>query len=190
MKFKFLKKNLIVTYHPETIYPEKSLENLTVVLNSIKNIKNTGMIITAPNADAQGILMINYIKHFVKKNKLKNFLFIKSLGATTYLSLLKVVDGVVGNSSSGISEVPFFGIRTLNIGDRQHGRIMASSILNCPVSKTRITESISKILNEKFNKKIKKELRKYGNGQAADKISKKIFFFDFKKYQKKFFYDI
>jgi len=190
LKFKFLKKNLIVTYHPETIYPEKSLENLTVVLNSIKNIKNTGMIITAPNADAQGILMINYIKLFVKKNKLKNFLFIKSLGAATYLSLLKVVDGVVGNSSSGISEVPFFGIRTLNIGDRQHGRIMVSSILNCPVSKTRITESINKILNEKFNKKIKKELRKYGNGRAADKISKKIFFFDFKKYQKKFFYDI
>ena len=190
LKFKFLKKNLMITCHPETIYPKKSLKNLNILLNSIKSIKNTGMIITSPNADAQGILMINCIKNFIKKNKLENFLFIKSLGTTNYLSLLKVVNGVVGNSSSGISEAPFFGIRTLNIGDRQCGRFMVSSVLNCPVSKTRIIKSINKILKEKFNSKIKNELKKFGNGRAADKISRKLIFFNFNKYQKKFFYDI
>ena len=117
-------------------------------------------------------------------------MFVKSLGAANYLSLLKIVDGVVGNSSSGLSEAPFFGIRTLNVGDRQHGRVMASSVLNCPVVKVSIIKFINKILKEKFDSKIKKEFREFGNGQAADKISRKLFFFNFRKYQKKFFYDI
>ena len=188
--FKFYKKNLIITYHPDTVYDKKCLKNLSIVLHSLKKIKNTMMIITSPNADAQGITMINYIRKYIKKNKLKNFLFFESLGSQIYLSLLRVVDGVVGNSSSGISEVPFFRIGTVNIGDRQEGRLMAPSIVNCSISKISIIKSINKILSNNFKKRIKNKIRIYGDGQAAEKITNKILLFDFKKYNKKKFYDI
>ena len=148
------------------------------------------MIITSPNADAQGVTMINNIKKYIKKNKLKNFLFFKSLGSQTYLSLLKIVDGVVGNSSSGISEVPFFDIGTVNIGDRQEGRLMVPSIVNCSISKISIIRSINKILSKNFKKNIKNEIKSYGDGQTAKKIAKKLLLFDFKKYNKKIFCDI
>jgi GDP/UDP-N,N'-diacetylbacillosamine 2-epimerase (hydrolysing) len=147
------------------------------------------MIITSPNADAQGNLMINYIEEFIKKNKLKNFLFFKSLGSQIYLSLLKIVNGVVGNSSSGISEVPFFGIGTVNIGDRQQGRSTFSSIINCKVSQKIIVKSVNKILKNNFEKKNPSELKIFGDGQTSKKITKKLLSFNFKKYNKKVFYD-
>ena len=155
----------------------------------MRRIRNTMMIITSPNADSQGVTMINYIRKYIKKNKLKNFLFFRSLGSQTYLSLLKIVDGVIGNSSSGISEVTFFNIGTVNIGDRQQGRLMVSSIVNCSISKTSIIKSINKILTNDFKKKIKNEIQIYGKGQAAKKIAKKLLSFNFKKNNKKFFYD-
>ena len=114
------------------------------MLNSLRLIKNTGIVITSPNADAQGVLMINQIKLFIKKNKLKNFLFKKSLGSRIYLSLLRVVDGAIGNSSSAISEAPFFGIGTVNIGDRQMGRETPNSVVNCKFKENSIVYSINK----------------------------------------------
>ena len=190
LKIKFYNKKLIITYHPETIDNKKCIKNLSVVLNSLKKIKNTIMIITSPNADAQGVLMMRYINKYIKKHKLKNFLFFKSLGSSVYLSLLKIVDGVVGNSSSGISEVPFFGIGTVNIGDRQQGRFMATSVVNCSVSKISIVNSIKKILNNNFRKKIKNRIKTYRSSNVAIKITKKLLSFDFRKYNKKVFYDI
>jgi len=189
LKIKFYTKNLILTYHPETINNNKSIKNLSIVLNSLKKIKNTLIIVTSPNADAKGIIMISYIKHYIKKNKLKNFLFFESLGSSTYLSLLRVVDGVIGNSSSGISEVPFFGIGTVNIGDRQQGRFMSTSIINSPVSEVLIVNSIKKILSDDFRKKIKRN-KIYKSKDVARKIKKKLLFYNFRKYNNKIFYDI
>ena len=190
LKIKFNDKKLIITYHPETIDNKKCIKNLSVVLDSLKKIKKTTMIITSPNSDAQGILMIRHINKYIKKHKLKNFLFIKSLGSSVYLSLLRIADGVVGNSSSGISEVPFFDIGTVNIGDRQQGRFMGRSIINCPVSTISIVRSINKVLNNNFRKKIKKKRTTYGSRNVAKKITKKLLFFNFRKYNKKVFYDI
>ena len=190
LKLKFYEKNLIITYHPETIEEGKTIKNLTILLNSLKKIKNTLMIITSPNADSKGILMIRYLKKYIKQNKLENFLFFESLGSQTYLSLLKIVDGVVGNSSSGISEVPFFGIGTVNIGDRQMGRETPNSVINCEFNENSIVYSINKILNTNFKKKLKKRAKKYGNKNTARKIVRKLYFFNFKKYNKKFFYDL
>ena len=190
LKSKLNDKKLIITYHPETIDNTKCIKNLSVVLNSLRKFKKTTMIITSPNADAQGVLMIKHINKYIKKHKLKNFLFFQSLGSSIYLSLLRIVDGAVGNSSSGISEVPFFGIGTVNIGDRQQGRFMTASIVNCPVSKISIINSIHKILNNNFKRKIKNRIKKHGNGNVAKKIAKKLLFFNFRKYNKKVFYDI
>ena len=189
LKIKFYKRNLVITYHPETISMLKSLGNLSILLKSLKKIKNTMMIITSPNADAQGNLMISYIEEFIKKNKLKNFLFFKSLGSQIYLSLLKIVDGVVGNSSSGISEVPFFNIGTVNIGDRQKDRAAVSSIINCKVSQRSIIKSINKIFKSNFRKKKFNELKIFGSGHTSKKITKKLLSFNFQKYNKKIFYD-
>ena len=190
LKTKFYNKKLIITYHPETIDNKKCIKNLSVVLNALKKIKKTTMIITSPNADAKGVLMIKYINKYIKKHKLKNFLFFKSLGSSVYLSLLRIADGVVGNSSSGISEVPFFGIGTVNIGDRQQGRFMASSIVNCSASEVSIVNSIKKILNNSFKKKMKNKIKTYVSKNIARKITKKLLSFDFRKYNKKVFYDI
>lgn len=187
---KFLKKNLLLTFHPDTINYNQCMKNLIIVLNSLKSLKNIRIIITSPNADSRGITMINYIKKFIKKKTSNNFIFFKSLGSQVYLSLLKIVDGVVGNSSSGISEVPFFKIGTVNIGDRQQGRIMTQSIINCPVSKNKIIASVNKLFDNKFKKKIRKNYKIYGDGTASIKIAKKILNFKFNKFQKKNFYDI
>ena len=147
------------------------------------------IIITSPNADAKGVQMISYINKFIKNNKLKNFLFFKSLGSLIYLSLLKVVDGVLGNSSSGISEVPFFGIGTVNVGNRQDGRFMFPSVVNCSVSQTAILDSINKIFNSNFRRKIRKQIKMNKSKNVAKKITKKLLFFNFEKYSEKIFYE-
>tara|TARA_Y100001958_G_C21233363_1_gene559369 strand:- start:1503 stop:2663 length:1161 start_codon:yes stop_codon:yes gene_type:complete len=190
INIKLSKKNILVTYHPDTVDDNKSLKNLKILLKSLKRFKNINFLITSPNADSQGVVYIKHIKRFIKKNKLSNFSFHKSLGSQIYLSLLKYVDGVVGNSSSGISEVPFFKIGTVNIGDRQKGRINVPSIINCPINERKIVQSIKKLFSNKFNRKIKKDLSFYGKGNASKNIAKKIGNFNYKKFKKKIFYDI
>ncbi len=96
--------------------------------------------------------------------------FYKNLGSKIYLSLLKYSDGIIGNSSSGISEAPLLNIPTLNVGNRQKGRIMLKSIYNCSINKTQISKNITKILNSKKKYKIKI----YGDGKAANKIIRQI----------------
>jgi len=189
MKIKFYDKNLIFTYHPETVDSSKCIKNLSIALNALKKLNETLIIITSPNADAKSVQMISYINKFIKNNKLKNFLFFKSLGSLIYLSLLKVVDGVLGNSSSGISEVPFFGIGTVNVGNRQDGRFMFPSVVNCAVSETAILDSINKIFSSNFRRKIRKQIKMNKSKNVAKKITKKLLFFNFEKYSDKIFYE-
>jgi len=189
MKIKLYNKNLVFTYHPETMDSSKCIKNLSIILNTLKKLKKTLIIITSPNADAKGIIMIKYINNFIKKNNLKNFIFFKSLGSLVYLSLLKVVDGVIGNSSSGISEVPLFGIGTINIGNRQDGRFMFPSVINSLVSQTAILDSIKKIYNSNFRRKVKKQIKMNKSKSTAKKIVKKMLFFNFKNYRDKVFYE-
>jgi GDP/UDP-N,N'-diacetylbacillosamine 2-epimerase (hydrolysing) len=190
-KFKFLKKNILLTYHPDTIEEEKTLKNLDIILEALKKLKDTLVLITSPNADAKGIIMIKKIKSFIKKNKLKNFKFYKTLGSQNYLSILKFLNGVIGNSSSGISEVPFLRIGTINLGDRQEGRILKTqaSIINCSIEKNKISNSFLKLFSNSFKDKIKKNTNIYGTGNSAKKIANKIAFFNFAKYKKKNFFD-
>ena len=104
----------------------------------------------------------------------KNCFFVYSFGKKSYFSILNHIDGVIGNSSSGILEVPSFKIPTLNIGDRQFGRIQAVSILNCENNNKKIEKNINKILNKNFKKKIKKTKNIfYKKHTAKNTISKK-----------------
>ena len=107
LKIKFKRKNLVLTYHPDTLDIENTIKNLEILLLSISKLKDTLIIITSPNADSKGVLMIKFIKKFIQRKKLSNIVFFKSLGSRKYLSILKFVDGVIGNSSSGISKFLF-----------------------------------------------------------------------------------
>ncbi len=188
-KFKFLERNIIVTFHP-SIDSEGSVNDINILLKELKKLKKTLVIITSPNADAKGVVLINKIKKFIKTHKLRNFHFIKSMGSQNYLSTLRYVDGAVGNSSSGISEVPFFGIGTINLGDRQTGRVFTSSIFNAKINSLSIKNSLKKIFNKKMRRKFKISKKIYGNGNSSKKIINKIIKFNFKKYKKKIFYDL
>ena len=121
---------------------------------------------------------------------MSHFKFYKSLGSQNYLSILKFLNGVIGNSSSGISEAPYFGIKTLNLGDRQTGRILMPSIINCTISEKNIKNELKKLLFDKKITKQKKNYFFYGNGNTSKKIAKKISNFNFKIYKKKVFVDL
>lgn len=144
--FTFNDKTILITYHPVTLEnstAEEQIQNLLSALNEYPDIK---IIFTLPNSDTDGRVIIRLINEYVSKHQEKAIAY-PSLGLKRYLSALQFVKAVVGNSSSGIIEVPSFGIPTLNIGDRQKGRIAADSVLNCGTSKKDILEGLDKVLN-------------------------------------------
>ena len=109
------------------------------------------------------------IDDYVKKSPGKAICF-TSMGQLRYLSALKYVDAVVGNSSSGLAEAPTFKIGTINIGDRQKGRIKAESVIDCKPEKTDILRAFNILYDEKFISKLKQLINPYGNGGASQKI--------------------
>ena len=144
--FTFNDKTILITYHPVTLEnstAEEQIQNLLSALNEYPDIK---IIFTLPNSDTDGRVIIRLINEYVSMHQEKAIAY-PSLGLKRYLSALQFVKAVVGNSSSGIIEVPSFGIPTLNIGDRQKGRIAADSVLNCGTSKKDILEGLDKVLN-------------------------------------------
>ncbi len=159
IKLSINKKTFVVTFHPETL---NKTTNLTIsnLLNALNKFKNVNFIFTCPNMDEDHAKVFVKIKSYVKKNK--NSIFIKSLGKQLYFNLLKIIDGVIGNSSSGIIEVPSFNIPTINIGDRQKGRLQSKTIYNSGQNSMSIYNLISKIIrrNIKFKGKNYKKIKK------------------------------
>ena len=146
--FEIGNKCLLVTYHPVTLEnstAEEQSQNLLIALDQYKDYR---IIFTMPNSDTNGRIIMQEIEKYVEKNKERTVAF-KSLGLKRYLSALQYVSAVVGNSSSGIIEVPSFGIPTLNIGDRQKGRIAADSIVHCGATLNEIINGIQITLSKK-----------------------------------------
>ena len=168
IKFKFLKKNILITFHPETLSNKSKKESFKNLLYALKKVDDTSIIFTLPNADAGGDKIAKMIKAFTKLNK-KKYIAFKSMGDKLYLSTMKYSDLVIGNSSSGIIEAPCFNIPTINIGDRQQGRLQAKSIINTKLNKL----SISKSLKTAFLKK--KKMNNIKNPYEIKNTSKKIF---------------
>lgn len=147
--FTFGDKSLLVTYHPVTLEnstARQQIENLLAALDEIPEYK---VIFTLPNSDTDGRIIISTINDYVAKHSDRAVAY-PSLGLKRYLSALQFVSAAVGNSSSGIIEVPSFGIPTLNIGDRQRGRLAAASVVNCGTGKEDISKGLSKILSAEF----------------------------------------
>jgi len=147
--FSFGVKNLLVTYHPETLSNLSPQEQFQELLNALNELKETKIIFTKANADAGSAVINAMIEDYVQKNSDKAAAF-SSLGQLRYFSTIKYVDAVVGNSSSGILEVPSFHKPTINIGERQKGRTQAKSIVNVKILQEDIKEAIYKAYNEDF----------------------------------------
>ena len=148
LKFKLWEKNFLFTFHPETSSSHPI--NFDSVLNTIKVFKQTKFIFTAPNKDVGSDDIRKKIFKYVKNNK--NGIFFNSLGKKRYLSLMSLVNGVIGNSSSGLIEAPAFNIPTINIGNRQEGRFMEKSIINCKKNISDLHQVIKKIINKSSSK--------------------------------------
>ena len=140
------------------------------LVSALKSLKDTLLIFTMPNADKESRKLFEVIENFSMVES--NVKLYKSLGHLKYLSCLNQVDAVIGNSSSGILEVPTFKIPTINIGNRQDGRVMASSVINVDYKKKNISKSIDKIYSKKFKKLVKISKNPYGNGGATDNMIK------------------
>lgn len=147
--FKLGDKTLLVTYHPVTLENSTAAEQTQNLLAALDEMSDSKVIFTLPNSDTDGRIIIQLIQEYASRNKDRVVAF-QSLGLRRYLSALQYVKAVVGNSSSGIIEVPSFGIPTLNIGDRQKGRIAADSVFHCGTSKSEILNGLRKVLSPGF----------------------------------------
>ena len=173
ISFKLGKKNVLITFHPVTLENDSAEIQFKAILEALKTLKETHFIFTHANSDKSGRIINQMIEEFVNKNKDIAVSF-KSLGQLRYLSGLQYVDVVLGNSSSGILEVPYFNIPTVNIGDRQKGRVMAESVLNTKPEKEEIIGALEKCFDNSFLEKIKFQEQLYGTGNAVPKIMEVI----------------
>lgn len=169
LNLRFLDKSLLVTFHPVTLEDEEySFSQMEELLLALNDLKDTTIIFTMPNADTGGKKIANLVHKFVELNS--NCSLYKSLGQLKYLSSLKQVDGVIGNSSSGLLEAPSFKVGTINIGDRQKGRIMSNSVINCHPTKDAISKAINKLYDPSFKESLTEVINPYGDGGASEKI--------------------
>lgn len=149
INFKIGEKCVLVTFHPTTLEHHSSEKQIQNLLEVLKDLESLRIIFTLPNSDADSHIIIEKINEFVKANKDRSIAF-ASLGQVRYLSALQYVEAVIGNSSSGIIEVPSFNVPSLNIGNRQRGRLKASTVVNCEPIYEDIKEKLSLILSPPF----------------------------------------
>jgi len=189
INFKLGKINFLVTYHPVTLEDLTSERHVLNLLSVLDTIQDAHIIFTQANTDTGGKLINRIIGNYVKSNP-STSVFFKTLGQLRYLSVMQYVDGVVGNSSSGLVEAPSFNIGTINIGDRQQGRVKSESIIDCGPSRDEIQKSFDLLLSEKFKRSISNMKNPYEQGNPSKKIYKIIKSFPLNGILKKKFYDI
>ena len=158
LDFQFGPKNLLVTFHPVTLDGEASPQQMAELLDALHLLVDTHLIITMPNADAGGRHLAQMVGEFVAVHpNARNY---TSLGQLRYLSCMNLVDGVVGNSSSGLAEAPSLGVGTVNIGDRQRGRLKASSVIDCPPDRAAIFAAIGRLYMPEFRASLQEVVSK------------------------------
>ncbi|WP_097025884.1 UDP-N-acetylglucosamine 2-epimerase [Clostridium peptidivorans] len=189
ISFKLDRPYAVITFHPVTLEDNNSAEQFQALLDACKNHKNMKFIFSKANADANGRVINQLLDKFVIEND--NAVAFTSLGMVRYLSALKYSSMVIGNSSSGLVEAPSFGVPTINIGDRQKGRVQADSVINCEPIKDKIDEAITLALTKEFKDKAYNAINPYGDGNTSEKIvdAIKSFWLNDKINLKKKFYD-
>lgn len=188
LDFKQGSKNLLVTFHPVTLEHSTSEDQMKELLAALGKLKDTHLIFTLPNADTDGRILFTLIEDFVEKHPHSRAY--TSLGQLRYLSCIQHIDGVVGNSSSGLAEVPSFKRGTINIGDRQRGRIKANSVIDCEPTRQSIGEALKKLYSKDFQRTLKTVVNPYGTGGASEAIVKILENISLDDILKKEFYDL
>ncbi|AZQ85517.1 UDP-N-acetylglucosamine 2-epimerase (hydrolyzing) [Colwellia sp. Arc7-635] len=168
---KLTKPYFLVTYHPVTLSRNGAIEGLKNLLLAMECFTSFQVIITYPNADSFGYEIIEHLKIYAEQHQ-EQILLVKNLGALRYLSAMKHAEAVVGNTSSGIIEAPSLNVPTVNIGDRQKGRIASESVIHCGDGIDDITAGIRKAISPDFKKSILLMENPYGNGDASQAIYK------------------
>ena len=166
------KQYAIVTFHPVTLEDTSAAEQCRELLSALEVHPELTFIITKANADADGRVINKMFEEYA--NSHSNVKVFESLGAKRYLSALKYAKMVIGNSSSGLVEAPSFGIPTINIGDRQKGRLKASSVIDCKPQKEDILKGMRIAGSDEFVKSLSKTINPYGDGNTSKKITKII----------------
>jgi len=174
LKLKFSKKNYVICVNPTTYGNENINHLLKNLFSALNEIKDCSLIFTLPNSDLKSDTITKRIKYFCKTTK--NAFYFRNLGHEYFKSVLKICDAIIGNSSSGMIEVPFLGIPTINIGNRQSGRERTSSIIDCKIDKKKILNAIYKSQKTEFQKKnITKKSRKFlYKKNSSNKVYNKI----------------
>lgn len=161
-------RNLLITFHPITLEAHGSEPQMAELLAALDSLMDTHLIFTMPNADNGSRALARMIDEFVSGHPQARVY--TSLGQLRYLSCLKLVDGVVGNSSSGLIEAPSLGTGTVNIGDRQRGRLKAASVIDCVPQRAAILAAIQTLYTPGFKGLMQTVVNPYGQGGAAEKI--------------------
>jgi len=188
--FNLLKKNYLVTYHPETISYSTKNQDFETLLNALKVLDDgeARIIFTMPNTDMGSIDYESMIIEFLKNYP--NSRFIKSMGQLNYLSAISYCDCVIGNSSSGILEAPIFKVPTINVGARQNGRLMATSVITCDAKLNEILKAIDTIETADFQKMLDKTISPYSFPNTVEKVISILENVNIDKIKRKNFYDI
>lgn len=187
--FRLAERNLLVTFHPVTLENATAKQQFSELLAALDELKNTHIIFTKANSDTDGRIINQMIDDYVVENRHKAVAF-TSLGHLRYLSVLQHVDAMVGNSSSGLAEAPSFKIGTINIGDRQKGRIRAASVIDCEPTKASIQAALRRLYSDGFQNQLASVESPYGDGCASKKMIEIIKKAELQDIVKKRFHDV
>ncbi|MDB9863465.1 UDP-N-acetylglucosamine 2-epimerase [Litorivicinus sp.] len=188
LNYKLRRRNLLITFHPVTLEHNTSARQMRNLLAVLDELDDTGLIFTMPNADTEGRVLFELVTSFCASHA--HARAYKSLGQLLYLSCIQYVDGVVGNSSSGLAEVPSFKKGTINVGDRQRGRLCATSVINCEPDHESIDGALFRLFSAEFQRQLPGTKNPYGNGGASDAIVQILEQQPLKGLLKKCFYDL
>ncbi len=184
------KKNLLITYHPETTQSSEINEiNFRKLLQALDQLEDTLLIFTKANADVGGRAINHIIDSYVEKNKNTAIAFM-SLGQLRYLSALYYIDGVIGNSSSGVVEAPTFKVASINIGDRQKGRISADSVIDVNADTIEIVAALKHIYTSEYLDVLSKVVNPYGDGDSSRLVVETLKNIDLETLRTKSFFDV
>lgn len=179
----------LMTYHPVTVTTQNIIEEIDNIMRALLSIDDISIITTLSNADVGGRAINECVRSWSEKYPNRIYTF-TSLGQLRYLSAMKYCEAVVGNSSSGIVEAPSMFVPTINIGDRQEGRMQAASIVNCEPTYDGVTDALRSIRDSKFKESLLKIDNPYGQGDTVDKIMNFIQDINWSELLKKKFFNI
>ncbi|MEH6689094.1 MAG: UDP-N-acetylglucosamine 2-epimerase [Halopseudomonas sabulinigri] len=189
ISFRLAEKNLLITFHPVTLEDSTAESQFSELLAALDKLEGTHLIFTKANSDTAGRIINQMIDDYASANPQKAVAF-SSLGQLRYLSALQYVDAMVGNSSSGLAEAPSFKIGTINIGDRQKGRMKSVSVIDCKPSHDAISHALKTLYSVVFQERLSEAKNPYGEGCPSAKVIETIKNTELKEIVKKTFFDL